>query len=293
MVNNISTLLTPCECGETARSSEEILSETDAKIAKRITFSGKDWISTCKNIRVAFTTTEGERLTLGKPFYTETCFDTDGNEFRIRRLSLREPKNESGWIQRKKRESSVNEILRKFNLEPILSKKRDTELENLLCQLKDSDREKINTVFPLLQEFAEKIVQDKTSDFIDIQLAIRAIVTRNLYMSARFGLEYDYTEAQEFCDSVAEDIYQGIATHYMKGTRPMELIVILNNYMVSRQDIIYTPEQLHTIRAMIVSLTLDNVFTRILPLFIESESCMTGVENPHHAAIAIKDFLQQ
>lgn len=244
---------------------------TADKVAKRISFSGLDQISTCTGLIIPFTSSEGGRQTPIKTRYTTTYLDAEGNKLRFAKLSKREPQNLSGWIQREKTEGSVNDILTQSNLQPILSKKLDTELERILELLTRSfNPDDINDSFKLLRHFAEHIIQDESSDFMDIQLAIKAIVTCNLYISSRSCLKHSPSKAQEFCDTVADDIYQCIASYYDKQTRSMELILMMSAYFESREETSYESVELNCIKAVFVSLTLDDLFTRILPLFVEN-----------------------
>lgn len=233
---------------------------------KKFCFSGKDEIYTCKDgIIIPFTASEGDRLTPNKTRYTATYFDGQGDKLRFAKLSRREPQNYSGWIQREKIKGSVNEILGKSNLQPILSKKLDTELERLLRQLASSE------TFELLQSFAEQIIQDKTSDFMDIQLAIKAIVTCELYISSRTCLKYSPEEAQEFCLNVAEDVYQCIASQYVKQISSSELFTMMSVYFNSLKVDSYTPGQLNYINAMVAVLPSEDLFKRTLPLFLNDK----------------------
>lgn len=230
---------------------------------KKFCFSGEDEIYTCKDgIIIPFTASEGDRLTPNKTRYATTYFDAQGDKLRFAKLSRREPQNYSGWIQREKIEGSVNAILGMSNMQPILSKKLDTELERLLRQLASSE------TFESLHSFAEQIIQDETSDFMDIQLAIKAIVTRELYISSRSCLKYCPEEAQEFCVKVAEDVYQCIASQYVKQISSSELFTMMNVYFNSREESFYTPGQLNYINAMNATLPSNDLFKRTLPLFL-------------------------
>lgn len=198
--------------------------EKTDQVIKKVCFSGKDAIFNQPGETHPFTATEGGRLQKEK-HYVVTYLDVEGNKSPHPKLSAREPYNPKGYFPRAIEEGSIKLFLETHDLTPIPPKQIDTRFHEIILDVNDSSSEEAPFGnIKLLKDFAHGIIKNEESDYIDLGVALKALIFYNLYVISQIALPYDLVEATSFCLYVAGDIHQRILNHASKKLTTLELI---------------------------------------------------------------------